>query len=226
MKATYTVYAVTDGTVTPAGSAATAAAAEFLNAHPDAAPWSSTDPDTGVPLDRDRTAADLDPETVTQPREDCDRFRALAAGQIAGRESDAGHDFWMTRNGHGVGFWDGDWPEHGDELTAPSHPFGECDTYPGDDGWLHAGPVRSARPASADAAALARQFLDGDAGVAPALADALEECDIPGDGPASPRDRPDGRSDFRDHRGHPGVRLALAVADHTPPATPAGWDHL
>ena len=21
----------------------------------------------------------------------------------------AGHDFWLTRNGHGAGFWDGDW---------------------------------------------------------------------------------------------------------------------
>lgn len=29
----------------------------------------------------------------------------------------AGHDFYLTHNGHGAGFWDGDWPEHGDRLT-------------------------------------------------------------------------------------------------------------
>jgi hypothetical protein len=30
----------------------------------------------------------------------------------------AGHDFYLTHVGHGAGFWDGDWPKHGDELTA------------------------------------------------------------------------------------------------------------
>lgn len=29
----------------------------------------------------------------------------------------AGHDFWLTIAGHGCGFWDGDWPINGDELT-------------------------------------------------------------------------------------------------------------
>jgi len=24
----------------------------------------------------------------------------------------AGIDFWLTRNGHGAGFWDGDWPKY------------------------------------------------------------------------------------------------------------------
>jgi hypothetical protein len=28
-----------------------------------------------------------------------------------------GHDFWLTRQGHGAGFWDGDWPEYGDWIT-------------------------------------------------------------------------------------------------------------
>jgi hypothetical protein len=35
----------------------------------------------------------------------------------------AGHDFQLTRNGHGAGFWDGDW-EHGDALTAIAKTFG------------------------------------------------------------------------------------------------------
>ncbi|MFK0015709.1 hypothetical protein [Streptomyces sp. NPDC091027] len=36
----------------------------------------------------------------------------------------AGHDFWMTSQGHGCGFWDGDYPaELGDRLTQASKPY-------------------------------------------------------------------------------------------------------
>jgi len=30
---------------------------------------------------------------------------------------DAGHDFWLTSQWHGAGFWDGGWPLYGDALT-------------------------------------------------------------------------------------------------------------
>lgn len=40
-----------------------------------------------------------------------------------------GHDFFLTRNGHGAGFWDGDWEPVGDELTAIAEEFGEVDVY-------------------------------------------------------------------------------------------------
>lgn len=41
-------------------------------------------------------------------------------------EAQAGHDFWLTRQGAGCGFWDGDWPEvWGDKLTAIAKSFGE-----------------------------------------------------------------------------------------------------
>lgn len=49
----------------------------------------------------------------------------------------AGVDFWLTRNGHGAGFWDGGWPEHSDELTKLSKPYGSVDLYIGDDGLIH-----------------------------------------------------------------------------------------
>lgn len=44
--------------------------------------------------------------------------------------SQAGHDFWLTRNGHGVGFWDrpeiyGE--ELADQLTRASKACGEYD---------------------------------------------------------------------------------------------------
>lgn len=29
----------------------------------------------------------------------------------------AGHDFWLTQNDHGAGFWGGDYPTYGDTFT-------------------------------------------------------------------------------------------------------------
>ena len=50
----------------------------------------------------------------------------------------AAHDFWLTRNGHGAGFWDGDWPDEiGKQLTALSKEFGEQWLYVGDDGLIY-----------------------------------------------------------------------------------------
>lgn len=50
----------------------------------------------------------------------------------------AGHDLWLTRNGHGAGFWDGDWPEAlGEQLTEIAHGLGERHLYRGDDGLLY-----------------------------------------------------------------------------------------
>lgn len=37
----------------------------------------------------------------------------------------AGHDFALTRNHHGAGFWDRGYGEVGDLLTTASHLFGE-----------------------------------------------------------------------------------------------------
>lgn len=37
-----------------------------------------------------------------------------------------GHDFWMTRNGHGVGFWDRGLGDEGDALSEIAREFGEA----------------------------------------------------------------------------------------------------
>jgi hypothetical protein len=50
----------------------------------------------------------------------------------------AGYDFWLTRNGHGAGFWDR-WSDGGvnealgHKLSDACEPFGSCDLYVGDD---------------------------------------------------------------------------------------------
>lgn len=61
-------------------------------------------------------------------------------GSIAAREAAmAGHDFWLTRCGHGAGFWDGDWPEPAaTALTEASKAFRNVDLYVGDDGEINA----------------------------------------------------------------------------------------
>lgn len=47
-----------------------------------------------------------------------------------------GHDLWLTRNGHGVGFWDRNMGRVGQRLAALcgyGKPFGPVDAYLGDD---------------------------------------------------------------------------------------------
>ena len=95
--------------------------------------WSSTDEsrdDGGDPMDRNYGIEDIDAATVEAAQADCDRFRELAGKMLNEREeTDAAHDFWLTRNGHGAGFWDGDWPEGGESLTAICKTFGEVHFY-------------------------------------------------------------------------------------------------
>lgn len=48
-----------------------------------------------------------------------------------------GHDFWLTRNGHGVGFWDRGLGDLGDELTKHAEACKCSDLYVGDDDLIY-----------------------------------------------------------------------------------------
>ena len=52
-------------------------------------------------------------------------------------EEQVGHDFWLTRNGHGAGFWDRGLGKIGQELTENCKPYGSCDLYVSDDGHVN-----------------------------------------------------------------------------------------
>ena len=75
---------------------------------------------------------------------DCDKFLCrMARDVIAASPGDfeqAGHDFWFTRQGHGVGFWSRDddvWPEAArDYLDARAMGFGETRAYR-QNGWIY-----------------------------------------------------------------------------------------
>jgi len=110
----------------------------FLQHYIICALWSSTD-DEGRPLDDNYSFEDIAPETLDAMRTDCELFKAKADGLYSiAEESRAAHDFWLTRNGHGAGFWDGDWQEpEASQLTALSKEFGEVNLYIGDDGMIY-----------------------------------------------------------------------------------------
>lgn len=99
--------------------------------------------------------SDLAPETLASILADCAQFQATDAyrkvreaedneelGDLfetdGGVSSQAGHDFWLTRNGHGAGFWDGDWPEpHGEALCGVAESFPDVSLYVGGDGKIY-----------------------------------------------------------------------------------------
>lgn len=113
----------------------------FTIAYIEAALWSSTDNSDdsgGDPLDDNYGIEDLAPETLQSIFEDCRAFQNDHFEDIANDLERAGHDFWLTRNGHGAGFWDGDWDDEvGDRLTKASDDYASVDLYIGDDGLIY-----------------------------------------------------------------------------------------
>lgn len=108
----------------------------MIDGYVECALWSSLDEDDN-PLDG--IDADLTDETRESMASDCQDFwasnyadlRTMDAGQ-------AGHDFWLTRNGHGAGFWDRGLGQQGERLTRAAKIYGGVDLYVGDDGLIYA----------------------------------------------------------------------------------------
>jgi hypothetical protein len=111
-----------------------------------AALWSSTDEsreDGGDPMDENYGPDDIAPETRENMRAECAAFVArisdadLTEYRETYDEEQLGHDYWLTRNHHGVGFWDRDLGDLGDRLTDLAHTDGESTLYLGDDGLIY-----------------------------------------------------------------------------------------
>ena len=79
------------------------------------------------PIDDEFGVDDIPRDIVDEIRDDCMAFLETSAFMVADDPKRAGIDFHYTRNGHGAGFWDGDWPEYGEELTARSRPYGSAE---------------------------------------------------------------------------------------------------
>lgn len=124
---------------------------EFTRAYAECALWASThfwkdaeNKDCEESLDKNHGIEDVATETLEEMVAECNDFREAnkellerAEEEFDLTESSAGHDFWLTRNGHGAGFWDRDLGDVGDKLTKACKPYGEVDLYVGDDGKIY-----------------------------------------------------------------------------------------
>jgi hypothetical protein len=119
----------------------------FTRAYITAALWSSNDestPQGGEPMDSNYSIEDIAQPTLDAMIADCEAFQSSFFELFTDENCKyhgcspveyAGHDFWLTRNGHGCGFWDGDWVEPiATQLTAACKQYSEINLYIGDDG--------------------------------------------------------------------------------------------
>lgn len=146
----------------PGGDAAPTSPAEvaldtFTLAYIECALWASTDngylgenhPDNdphgaetgGDPLDQNFDVSDIAPTALAVMVRECRDFRGYCTDQSLALDTlddeQAGHDFWLTRNGHGSGFWDRGLGKLGDDLSKAAKTFGSSDLYVGADGKVY-----------------------------------------------------------------------------------------
>ena len=121
----------------------------FTQAYVDAMLWSSNDESDesgGEPLDKNYSIDDIAESAMEKIVADCKRFQEENAADIAtipyrrtndgnwSGEEQAGHDLFLTRNRHGVGFQDRDYIDEDvrDRLHTNAQAYGEVDCYVGD----------------------------------------------------------------------------------------------
>ncbi len=127
---------------------------EFFTGYVTCALWSShdySDESGGEHMDANYGREDIAFGSLLSMARECRDFMRANA-ELLGRyaselpergeftqDERAGHDFWLTRNGHGAGFWDRGLPhELGRALTDASKAYGSSDLYVGDDGKIYA----------------------------------------------------------------------------------------
>lgn len=109
---------------------------EFTRGYLECAEW------CGLDSDEQREALELavrpqwDANTIRRTVAVCREFQAENADALSvyyreRSESDAGHDFWLTRNRHGAGFWDGrvSDADAAERLTDAAHVYGEANVW-------------------------------------------------------------------------------------------------
>lgn len=130
---------------------------EFVDQYLETALWVSTDED-GEPLDREYDVGQFTKKAEAQAKKDAKAFlgaRVIGILPAKGEKprqwtvaelieeygngdfSLAGHDFLLTRGGHGAGFWDGDWAfkipgspqDLGEILSDKSEQMGSKEVY-------------------------------------------------------------------------------------------------
>lgn len=98
----------------------------------------SENDESGDPLDSNHATGDLTRDARKKITDDCKLFLSMARELLDEAQSNTaftdftaqvGHDFLLTRNGHGVGFWESEWGQWGERLTEIAQRFHEMDAY-------------------------------------------------------------------------------------------------
>jgi hypothetical protein len=124
---------------------------DFTRGYIEAAFFTDTSTGDDAEMDLEHASfAELAPDALAAMMADCRTFQERYAddlaeacdnGRINGYDIEAaGRDFWYTRNGHGVGFWDRDLGDVGDKLSALCGwrtDFPSVALYRGDDDLIH-----------------------------------------------------------------------------------------
>ncbi len=114
---------------------------DIMNAYIECALWASVD-DNCDPLDNDFGPEDIHPDSLKRIEGEVKDFinyisKAGYLEQYTRGDEQIGHDFFLTRNHHGAGFWDRGDGVLGELLTSAAQYFGESNFYVGDDGMVH-----------------------------------------------------------------------------------------
>lgn len=133
---------------------------DFVDGYVTAALWSSNDESDesgGEPLDSNYSRSDIAPSSMKAMKRDCAKFfkqnRSDLDEYAEHKEYDpsqgsvwdyAGHDFWLSANGHGAGFFDRfEVPKDlRDRLQDAARRKFHSDLFVGDDGKIHVSPER------------------------------------------------------------------------------------
>jgi hypothetical protein len=117
--------------------------------------WQTTEDHNEGSIPGDVGFADLAPDALAKIVKECAAFQLRYLADLAicytgfhhnglpYDEASAGHDFWLTRNGHGAGFWDRFQPGTPQNAAADRlsevcrHVYSEMDCYLGDDGKVY-----------------------------------------------------------------------------------------
>lgn len=121
---------------------------EFQRGYVEAALWTETfkrDSDESY-MDENFDIEDIEQGTIEQMVKDCNAFYEQNARDIIWAcdnasftydRGNAGHDFWLTRNGHGTGYWSRELGQVGLRLTENAKSFGQVHLELGDNGRIY-----------------------------------------------------------------------------------------
>lgn len=107
----------------------------FDRGYVEAAKWLTHRTNEDDTIDEDCVES-VSAEALLEIKRECEDFQAANKADLEAAyavrdycEERAGHDFYLTRNGHGAGFWDRGLGAVGDRLSKACKPYGSTDNY-------------------------------------------------------------------------------------------------